>query len=317
MIYMKKTIASLLLVITCVTAYSQKITFVPQWTPQAQFAGYYMALEKGFYADEGLDVDIRHIGVNSTETAMGLIMNGEAQIGGLQLIQALVARADGTPLLNVMQLTQKSGLWCVSRNPISKPEDLDRLKVGRWKVGFSEFCDIIECYKGIKVNWVPFINGINLYVFGAVDATLCYSYSEFIALKLAMGNIPENQILKFSEFGYDCPEDGVYVTEEYYAGNKETVDKFVRASKKGWDYAREHRKEALDLVMRYCNQFHIVTNIAHQTMMLDEYFGLQVNPSNGNVDYAMVSRSVFNEIVGALLNTGYITRQLKYEEIIR
>lgn len=296
---------------------AQKLTFMPQWTPQAQFAGFYMAQEMGFYAQEGLDVEIRHIKANSTESILTQLVSGKVQIAGQQLLQSIIARSDGQKILNVMQITQKSGLWCVSHTPVSKPEDLQGMKIGRWKSGYSEFCDMLETYNNLHINWVPFINGINLYVYGAVDATLCYSFSEYIALQLAIGDIPDNQVLKFSDFGYECPEDGLYVTEEYYAQNKDAVDKFVRASKKGWEYARTHKKQTLEVVMRICSENHIVTNRAMQERMLDNYISLQTNPATGKIDFAPVTLPVYNDVTKALLETGYIVNKPEYKEVIR
>ena len=296
---------------------AQKMVFVPQWTPQAQFSGFYVAQEKGFYAEEGLDVEIRHIGANSSENPMDLLLGGEAQIVGQQLIQSIIARADGRKILNVMSITQESGLCCVSRNPISDPKELDSLKVGRWKVGYADFCDMLEAYSGITVNWVPFLNGINLYIYGAVDATLCYTFSELISLDLAIGDIPGDHIIRFSEFGYDCPEDGLYVTEDYYRNNKESVDKFVRASIKGWEYAREHKGEALEISWKYVQEGNITTNREHQRRMLEEYLRLQMNKNTGFADFAPVTEELFNKIVGALLETGYITNKVEYNELVR
>lgn len=296
---------------------AQKLTFMPQWTPQAQFAGFYMAQEMGFYAQEGLDVEIRHIKANSTESILTQLVSGKVQIAGQQLLQSIIARSDGQKILNVMQITQKSGLWCVSHTPVSKPEDLQGMKIGKWKSGYSEFCDMLETYNNLHINWVPFINGINLYVYGAVDATLCYSFSEYIALQLAIGDIPDNQVLKFSDFGYECPEDGLYVTEEYYAQNKDAVDKFVRASKKGWEYARTHKKQTLEVVMRICSENHIVTNRAMQERMLDNYISLQTNPATGKIDFAPVTLPVYNDVTKALLETGYIVNKPEYKEVIR
>lgn len=296
---------------------AQKMVFVPQWTPQAQFSGFYVAQEKGFYAEEGLDVEIRHIGTNSSENPMDLLLGGEAQIVGQQLIQSIIARADGRKILNVMSITQESGLCCVSRNPISDPKELDSLKVGRWKVGYADFCDMLETYSGITVNWVPFLNGINLYIYGAVDATLCYTFSELISLDLAIGDIPDDHIIRFSEFGYDCPEDGLYVTEDYYSNNKESVDKFVRASIKGWEYAREHKEEALEISWKYVQEGNITTNREHQRRMLEEYLRLQKNKNTGFADFAPVTEELFDKIVGALLETGYITKKVEYNELVR
>lgn len=315
---MKKllTITAAVLLSLCMPAQT-KVTFVPQWTPQSQFAGYYLALEKGFYAQEGLDVTIKHMGANSSESVCDQLFNGNAQIVGMQLLQAAIARADGCNILNVFQLTQKSGLWCIGHNPLTCPEDLDGLRIGRWKVGFSEFCDILEAYKGIHINWIPFIQGINMFVFGAVDAILCYNYSEYIAIRMAMGDIEDDHVLKFSEYGYDCPEDGLYVREDYYDGNRETVEKFVRASKKGWDYARQHPEEAVDISMRYVKEANVVSDRTHQKLMLEEYLHLHDNPATGKADYAPVDRKIFEEMNEALINTGYTTRKIDFDEIIR
>lgn len=276
-----------------------------------------MALEKGYYAEEGLDVTIDHVGMNSTESILGKLTSGKGQIVGQQLLQSIISMSDNVDIVNVFQLTQRSGLWLVSQTPVSRPEDLDGMSIGRWKAGYSEFCDIMEAYKGIKVNWIPFINGVNLFTYGAVDAILCYSYSEYILLKLAMGEIPADHVLKFSEFGYSCPEDGLYVTSEYYARNRETVDAFIRATRRGWDYVREHKAEAVELSMQYCRNAHVVTNYALQKLMLDEYLELQVNPDTGVADYASVKPEVFAEMCDALLYTGYITRKPEYKEVVK
>lgn len=305
------------MVFLALDAMAQKVTFMPQWTPQAQFAGYYVARDMGFYTEEGLDVDIIHLGATSTESVLDVLKSGTAQIVGQQLLQAVVARADGTPIVNVLQLTQKSGLMCVSREPISKPEDLDGKRIGRWRQGYSEFCDIMEMSKGIYIDWIPFVQGINLYVFGAVDATLCYSFSEYISLQMAMGDIPEEQVIRFSDFGYNVPEDGLYTLDDYYDSNKEVVDKFIRASKKGWDYARAHRDEAVEITYRYIDKAHIVTNLATQKRMLDEYLDLQVNPVTGVADYAAAREDDFKEMIDALIDTGYIYGEVDYNEIYR
>lgn len=315
---MKKILLTIaLLVLTAHALTAQKITFMPQWTPQSQFSGYYLALEKGFYRDEGLDVTIKHLSQNSTESLLSKLLQGEAQMVGQQLMQGIIARADGNPILNVMQLTQVSGLWCVSHKPLSKLEDLSNLTIGKWRSGYSEICELIQFYYNIPINWVSYTNGISYFIFNAVDAMLCYSYSEYIALTLSIGEIPDENVLKFSDFGFDCPEDGLYVTEEYYNAHKEEVEKFVKASKKGWDYARKHPAEASEIGLRYAQDAHIRTNSALQDRMVAEHLKLQVNPATGRADYAPVNKATFTKIVDALYNTGFITYKIKYEDLIR
>lgn len=314
---MKKFVTALALLLLALSLFAQKITFTPQWTAQTQFSGYYVAYEKGFYSDEGLDVEIRHLSSNSTENTTYEMMKGNVDVVGTQLLSSMISRSDGVKLVNVMQLTQKSGLCCVSHNPIGSPEELDSLKVGRWRAGFADFCDLLETFTGIHINWIPFLNTVNLYVYNAVDATLAYSFNELIALELAVGKIPDDHILHFSDFGYDAPEDGLYVSEAYYRKNKDLVDKFVRASKRGWDYTRTHRKEALDITWKYIQEYNITTNREHQKRMLDEYLDLQVNPETGIADYAPVKPEVFAKIVEALRNAGLIVNNIEYKDLIR
>ena len=314
---MRKLFTTLAVLSLASSLFAQKIVFTPQWTAQTQFSGYYVAYEKGFYSDEGLDVEIRHLSANSSETAIYELMKGNADIVGAQLLSSMISRSDGMRLVNVLQLTQKSGLCCVSHNPISSPEELNSLKVGRWRAGFADFCDLLENFSGIHINWIPFLNTVNLYVYNAVDATLAFSYSELIALELAIGKIPDDHIIRFADFGYKFPEDGLYVTEEYYRKNKDLVDKFVQASKRGWDYTRTHREEALDITWEYIRKHNITTNRELQKRMLDEYLDLQVNPGTGITDYAPVRPEVFAKIVEALINVGLIVNNIKYEDMIR
>ena len=294
-----------------------KVTFTPQWTPQTQFAGYYVAKDKGFFEEEGLDVSISHIGMNSTESMASMLVSDRCQFLGMQLVQSIVFRSDGLPVVNVMQLTQHTGLMCVAHRPLNSVSDLSGLKIGRWRQGFSEICDILLQRGNVYADWVPFINGINLFVFGAVDATLCYSYSEYVNLELSTGKVPEENVLRFSEHGIDPPEDGVYVTDKYLKNNPETVAAFVRASKRGWDYAREHREEAVEITMRYVKEANVVTNKLFQSRMLDEFLALQLRDGEKSASYERVSPEMFGILSDALYNSGMIVRKPEYEEVVK
>lgn len=293
------------------------ITFMPQWTPQTQFAGYYVAMEKGYYEEEGISVILDHFGGSSTGTAIDRLQHGKADIITSQLVTAMIAREKGLRLVNVLQTSQVNGLMCAAHFPIQSPQSLDSARVGRWKVGFGEICDLF-CYKnGLNVNWIPYIQGINLYVSGAVDALLCYSYSEFILLELATGGIPRENVICFRDYGLNYPEDGLYVTEKYYRTHTEAVEKFVRASKRGWDYARMHPDEALDISMRIIQMFNVATNKILQKRMLEETLRLQINPVTGKADYAPVRREVLDDMNASLREAGHLNKDIKYEELIR
>lgn len=314
---MRRLLSIFLSCLICTALAAQKVTFMPQWTAQTQFAGYYVALEKGFYKDEGLDVTIRHIGNTSTDAIIDQLVSGKVDIAGQQLLPAIIARSDGARIVNVMQLTQVCGLCCVARKPLHQPEDLAGLTIGRWTTSYIELADVLEILKGINATWVSALSPVNLYMFEAVDAIMCTSYSELNALLLKKGNIPEENILHFSEHGFNSPEDGLYVTERYLKRNRETVEKFVRASKKGWDYAKEHQEEALAITKHHTCANHIITNDVMQRNMLEAYLKLLVNPQSGVMDYAPVSEETFNRLNSVLFSTGYIDNMLDYNEMIR
>ncbi len=308
---------ALLLLLPRLSVAQEVIRFMPQWTPQTQFAGYYVAMEKGFYAEEGVQVIMDHFGGSSTGTAIEKIAHGKTDIITSQLVSAMIAREHGLRLVNVLQTSQVNGLMCVCRRPVDHPQALDSAKLGRWKVGFGEVCDIFCLKNGLHVDWIPFIQGINLFVAGAVDGVLCYSYNEYFQVVLATGGIPKENIVRFRDYGLDYPEDGLYVTERYYKRHKDAVDKFVKASKRGWDYAREHPDEALAISMRVIQDYNVVTNITLQKMMLEEILALQVNPETGRADYAPVRRPVFEDMNASLREAGHLTTDIKYEDLIR
>lgn len=314
---MRTRISIVLLLLLVLPARAQVVTFMPQWVPQTQFAGYYVALEKGYYDEEGLTVVLDHFGGNSSETSVGKLATGQVDIVTSQLVTAMVSRDAGLPMVNVLQTSQTNGLMCAAHFPLSNPTALEGRKVGRWKVGYGEICDVF-CYKNdLHVNWIPYIQGINLFVSGAVDALLCYSYSEFIQLELATGGIPRENVIRFADVGLNYPEDGLYVTEKYYNENRETVEKFVRASRRGWEYAHEHKEEALAISMRFIQDFRVMTNITLQRRMLDEVLRLQINPATGKADFAPVDEARFRDLGRSLLESGCLKHEPDYKKLIR
>lgn len=303
--------------ITVQGVHLEKVVFLTQWLPQAQFAGFYMAKEKGYFLQEGLDVEIRHVDANSSQTPVSMLCGDSVQIAEMQLLGAVKGYDAESPIVNVLQLSQNCGLRYVSHTPVAGLEATNGKTVARWKSGFDEIITVIEKENGLDVNWEDFLSsGTNLYLYDAVDATLCYSYNEFIELELAGGKISSKQILDLSQLGYNYPEDGLYVTRKYLSEHEETVGKFVRAVKRGWDYVRENRDEAVDCTLKVMNENGVLSNRAHQRMMLDEILRLQVNPRTGKPDYEAVSRGTFDEICGKLLRNNLMDRKVKYEDFV-
>ena len=313
---MKRLILTALLLLGCSALIAQKITFMPQWTAQAQFVGYYVAKDKGFYEQEGLDVEIKHLSRGSKRNIISYIRSGEVQFITSQLLQAMVARDGGLDIVNVLQTSRTNGLCVISKSPISSFEQLDGKKVGRWSSGFGEAALMMAEDKGLSIDWIASNQGLNLFLAGALDATLVYSYNELISVLLSLGKIERDHILYFSDTEYNFPEDGLYCSGEYYSKNRSEVDRFVKASKRGWKYAAEHPGEALQICMKYMRDGNVQTNIVHQKLMLEEVIRLSKG-KDGEVEFSPISREMFDTIIKKALGTGLIMSPLQYEEMIK
>ena len=262
----------------------QKITFTPQWTPQAQFAGYYVAQELGFYKDAGIDVEIVHL--NATESAITRLRNNASQITTLQLCQAMEIIDNGVPLVNILQTSMNNGLVIVSRkdeNPIKQKG----IRVGTWSVGFDQIALAMSLKEGLDYNWTPFASSINLFIAGAIDATLAMSYNEYYLIQQSGFQFTENNVYRFCDHNYNVQEDGVYMLKDCYNKNKDAAHRFAEASKRGWEYCAEHPDEALEIVMKYVKMYNVATNRTLQKLQLQEVLRLQVDRDSGEREFRL------------------------------
>lgn len=298
-----------LLAVSVFQSAAQQITFSPQWTPQSQFAGYYAALENGYYADAGLDVSIVH--PTTSYSSISMLKDGTSDIITCELIQAMMTIDDDVRFVNLLQTTQHSTLVLVARaGNVTHLSDLAGCRIGTWKVGFNEIPHMIDEEQHLDIEWVKFLNSLNLYIAGAVDATLAKSYNELILF--SMSGITPGSVLHFSEHGYDFPEDGLYVSEDYYRNNPENCQKFAEASRKGWDWVRNNREKALDIVMKYVREANVPTNRYNQKWMLDAILEAQEDIKGGQPSYTLDEDS-FNQLNEALKKYGYISKSVEYE----
>lgn len=289
---------------------SSKIVFMPQWTVQSQFAGYYAALEKGFYRDCGLDVEIIH--PSASNNALNNLEEGECDIITMQLMQALMSIDRGYDLVNIMQTSQRNSLLVIPyRKDITEISDLKGCKVGIWKAGFGELGHILDNEKDLDIEWIPFVNNVNLFISGAIDATLAMSYNEYQQI-LACGIRPA-AVFRFSDLGYDIPEEGLYVTREYYRTHEKECRAFAEASGRGWKWVREHKDEAIDIVMEYAHREHIKASRILQKKMLDEILSLQ-HDRQGNIPFRL-SKEDLDKASSLLYENGFTGSRTEYMEI--
>lgn len=295
-----------------------KVSFCPQYLPQAQFAGYYVAYEKNYYANEGLDVTIVHPNPASGELPIDMMLAGKVDIAGTQLYQAILKAGNGQPMVNILQLFQTTGLCIVTKEPIQSAIDLDGKKVARWSMGYAEICDMIEAANNIKIDWIPTSNPINLYAYDAADAILVYSYNELLQIKQIFGDLDDQNIHRFSDIpNMDIPEDGLYVTKKYYESHREIAEKFARASKRGWEYAKAHPEDALEITLKVMREHKSLSNIIRESEMLEEVLRLQEGPVTAQQDFAPLPKEKWDKLLEQMVGNGVIKNKVEYYDFIK
>ena len=201
-----KQILYLLLFMTMVatfqtaTAQDETIVFTPQWTAQAQFAGYYVAEARGFYREAGVKVKIEH--PSATQPAMTRLRNNECQATTLQLCQAMEIVDEGIPLVNILQTSMNNAMVIVSARD-KDPLTQKGARVGIWSVGFGQLAICMSIKDHLDYEWIRFAQNVNLFVAGALDATLAMSYNEYYQLVQAGIKMTDKNVYRFCDHGYN------------------------------------------------------------------------------------------------------------------
>lgn len=287
-------------VVVCAGGELKSISFIPQWSPQAQFAGYYVAYEQGIYKEHGLDVRIVQGG--SHKPSAEALEKGDADVASIWLSTALQKRSHNVRLVNVGQIVQRSSLMLIAKRSrgIKRPEDLNGKKVGLWGAEFRIQPEAFFRKQKISVTVVPQSYSVNLFLRDGVDAASAMWYNEYHTILNAGINADELTAFFYSDYGLNFPEDGLYVMEETLKRDPEAVCAFVKASLEGWRYAFDHPADAVNIILKYMVAANVPANRMHQKWMLSRMKDIiYSSDKNGaapgtlrNEDYERVSREL-------------------------
>ena len=293
-------------------AQGETIVFTPQWTAQAQFAGYYVAEAKGFYREAGVKVRIEH--PSATQPAMSRLRNDQCQATTLQLCQAMEIVDNGIPLVNILQTSMNNAMVIVSargKDPLTQRG----ARVGIWSVGFGQLAICMSIKDHLDYEWVRFAQNVNLFVAGALDATLAMSYNEYYQLVQAGIEMTDKNVYRFCDHGYNVQEDGVYMRRDYYEQHRDEAHRFAAASRRGWEWAAQHPEETLDIVMGYVNKARIATNRVMQRQMLKEVLRLQVDRESKKREFRL--RPDMVKLASQLMvENSMLNREITYDELV-
>jgi NitT/TauT family transport system substrate-binding protein len=238
------------------------VTLQLKWVTQGQFAGYYAALEQGYYEDEGLNVTIKPGGPDIVPEQV--VLGGQAEFGINWLDNTLATRDQGGQIVNIAQVFARSGMTEITwkDSGLDAIEDLEGKKVGVWLGGNEHklFAALtkngIDPQQDAQIVAQPF--DMNLFLNREVDAAAAMTYNELAQVLETkdpdsgeLYTLDQLNVMKMSDLGTGALEDGIFVTEEWIAdeANQDIAKRFLKASFKGWVYCRDNPDECTQYVL--------------------------------------------------------------------
>ena len=310
-----------------------KVTLQLKWVTQAQFAGYYAAVAKGYYKNAGLDVTLKVGGPDITPETV--VLGGQAQFGLDWLPNLFATREKGGKIVSIAQVFARSGMteltWRNSRiNSIAK---MRGKKVGVWCCGNQPELFAALNKNGInpsKSSDVTIVNqpfDMNLFLQRKVDAAAAMTYNE-LAQVLETKNPKTGKLYTLKDLnvfkmaspsvGTGMLEDNVFVRSDWLADktNQDTAVKFLKASFEGWIYCRDHQQECVNIVLKNGS----LLGRGHQTWQMNEINaltwpnprGIGLPPPGSVAQTANIAKTygVINNLPTAATNYVYAAKAL-------
>ena len=302
---MKKLLTSAVALMVATAAHAaDEVKLQLQWVTQAQFAGYYVALDKGYYNAEDLDVTILPGGPDIAPPQVLAGGGADAMLNWMP--SALAARERGLPVVNIAQPFKTSGLMltCWKDTGITSPADFKGKTIGVWFFGNEYPFLSWMSQEGISTDGGA--DGVTVLRQGfnvdpllqrQADCISTMTYNEYGQVLDAGVSEDELVTFKYENQGVATLEDGMYVLEDNLKDPAfaDKMVRFVRASMKGWKYAEANPGEAAEIVLD--NDETGAQTKAHQVRMMGEIAKLTAG-SNGSLDPVDYERTVATLMAG-------------------
>jgi NitT/TauT family transport system substrate-binding protein len=248
-----------------------KVSLQLQWVTQAQFAGYYVALDKGWYAEEGIDLKI--VPGAPDVVPVELVLAGTRDFATGLLADLAVAVQAKKGVISLAQIQQKNGLMLVTKKSsgIEKPQDFVGKKVGVWLGGWEAQFWALMAQAGVdKTQFELVAQGYSMEPFlnGELDVASAMIYNEYYAVLESGVKAEELNLIDYADYGLGFPGDTFFTSTSMMEQNPDLCARMVRASLRGWKYAVENPEAAVDIVLKYDDTG--MQTRTHQLSMMNE-----------------------------------------------
>ncbi len=288
-----------------------KVRLQLKWLPQTQFAGYYVAQQKGYYKDEGIDIEIIPGGPDIVPEQQ--VANGAADIGMSWVASLLSHQEEGFEITQIAQISQKSAMLLLSKKSanINSPADLKGKKVGAWFGGleFEELALLdkyhLDSQKDVKLTKQGYT--MDQFLSGQLDAAAALTHNEYLMVLESGVKKEDLNIIDMNDEGVGMLEDELFANNEWLKNNQDTAVKFLRATIRGWQDTVKDPKAATDIVMNVVDKNS--TTYDHQLNMAKEISKL-VKPEDLDINkIAYTNAEDFQRTADIALKFGVIKQK--------
>lgn len=273
-----------------------------QWKPQSQFAGYYLARDKGYYREAGVEVSFLH--ANTDRGSLRLLSEGEAELATAALSDALLL---APRLVQIAQLVRRDANLIIGWRDmgIHEIQDLDGKPLSYWQ-GVSSTFDAFFSLHGIEPIPIPQYYSINLFLMRGVAACAAKEYNDLHRLWQAGIDPEQISVFKIRDYGLGFPEDGLYAEADWADRHPQLLAPLRQATLRGWRYAQAHPEEAIEVVMAETRLARIPTNLPHERWMLRHILEDIFVPQEGPEGAGTLSASEFQRAADTLQQAGLL-----------
>jgi len=284
-----------------------------QWVTQAQFAGYYVALDKGWYREEGIDLTINPGGPDLVP--MDLVVAGTHEFGTGLLADLIVAVQEGKPVVSIAQIQQTNGLLLLAHRSsgIAGPADFAGKRVGVWLGGWEAQFNALMTREGLTSQDFDLVSqgfSMDPFLDGSLDVASAMIYNEYHVLLESGIKAEDLNIIDYADYGLDFPGDSILTSRRLAEEKPDLCVRMLRASLRGWEYAVQHPEEAADIVLKY-DKSGIQTRV-HQLSMMEEIAKLVSLPLR---PIGFTDRDDVRRTIDTLLGYGVLDQAVQPEDV--
>lgn len=274
----------------------QPVSLQLQWVTQTQFAGYYVALDKGWYLNENIDLNIEPGGPDLAP--IDLVVAGESDFGTCLLADLCIAIQKGTPVISIGQIQQKNGLLLIAKESsgIKQPKDFVGKRVGVWIGSWEAQFNVLMANEGIALQDVKVVSqgfSMDPFIKGDMDVASAMIYNEYHTVLESGLRAEDLNVIDYADYGLGFPGDTLFTSRQLAKQHPDLCIRMLRASLRGWQYAIDYPEEAVDIVLKH-DKSGVQTRL-HQLLMMNEISKLVRVPRRdiGYTDRTTVKQTIY------------------------